>query len=52
MGEESLTIERQLRQAALANLAFGQDMVTALQAMARGKTADYPDLDLGPPAAE
>jgi enoyl-CoA hydratase len=52
VGEESLTIERQLRQAALANLAFGQDMVTALQAMARGKTADYPDLDLGPPAAE
>jgi enoyl-CoA hydratase len=52
VGEESLGIERQLRQAALANLAFGQDMVTALQAMARGKTADYPDLDLSSPAAE
>ena len=52
VGEESLTIERQLRQAALANLAFGQDMVAALQAMARGKTADYPDLDMSSPSAE
>lgn len=52
VGEETLQIERRLRQAAVANIAFGQDMAVALQAMRERRQADYPDLDLGPLTAE
>lgn len=48
VGEETLLTERRLRQAALANIAFGHDLPTALMAMRERRQADYPDLDLGP----
>lgn len=51
VGEETLLTERRLRQAAIANIAFGQDLAAALQAMRERRQADYPDLDLGPLAA-
>ena len=52
VGEETLAIERRLRQAAMANIAFGQDMAAALQAMRERRQADYPDLDLSPVSEE
>jgi enoyl-CoA hydratase/carnithine racemase len=50
VAEDSLRIERELRQAAIANTAFGQDAAAAFAAVRSGNRLEYADLDVRPQA--
>jgi enoyl-CoA hydratase len=50
VAEDTLRIEKELRQAAVANIAFGQDAAAAFAAVRSGNRLEYADLDVRPQA--